>query len=119
MEDTRDEMPHFLHCPWCQAYIWDWFGEWYLEPEKSAIFSGKLAMDCPHPDCRRPVLWIGRDLQRAPAGAEAVKRPVAGAERWATDPSQGYSDLVSFLTNPGEQDRAVFSRSGYWPEIRV
>jgi len=48
-----------------------------------------------------------------------VQRPITGAEQWATSPSQGYADLVSFLTNPGEQDRAKYFRSGYWPEINV
>jgi hypothetical protein len=112
-------MPHFAECPWCNAYIWDWFAEWYLEPEKTEVGSGRLAMDCPHPDCRRPVLWIRPDLHRAPEGTEPVQRPIAGAEEWATNRSQGYPDLVSFLTNPGDQDRAKYFRSGYWPEINV
>lgn len=76
-------------------------------------------MDCPHPECRRPVLWVKGKLIRAPEGTRLVTRPVAGAEAWATDLSQGYPDLVSFLTHPGEQPRAAYFRSGYWPEINV
>jgi hypothetical protein len=112
-------MPHFTHCLWCNAYIWDWFVEWYLPPEKEGVEKGQLAMDCPHPDCRRPVLWIKLKLDRAPDGTMLVQRPIAGAEKWATSPSQGYPDLVTFLTSPGEQERAKYFRSGYWPQINV
>jgi hypothetical protein len=89
-------MPHFTHYPWCDAYIWDSFQEWHLSPEYEETKAGRWAMDCPHPGCR-----------------------ITGAGEWATDVSQGYSDLVSFLTNPDEQERAKYFRSGYWPEINV
>ena len=112
-------MPHFEHCPWCNTYIWDWFAEWYLQPQKAEVESGRVAMDCPNPDCRRPVLWVKLKLLRAPVDAVAAIRPIAGAEKWATSSSQGYLDLVSFLTNLGEQDRAKYFRSGYWPQINV
>jgi hypothetical protein len=112
-------MPHFEYCPWCSNYIWDWFQEWYLAPEYEETKHGRLAMDCPHPDCRRPVFLIRGKLVKAPEVTEPVKRPIAGAEKWATDASQCYPDLVAFLTNPGEQDRAKYFRSGYWPEMNV
>jgi hypothetical protein len=117
-------MPHFKNCPWCNSYIWDWFVEWYLPPVRGEVANGRVAMDCPNHDCGRPVLYIQKNkpdqqLVGASGGTIPVKRPIEGATKWATDPSQGYPDLISFLTNPGEQDRARFFRSGYWEGINV
>ena len=120
---TRVARPHFEACPWCGVEIVDWFMEWYLPPEKGKVEDGELAMDCPDRACRRPVLYNPKDLKnkliRALKGTVPVQRPIKGAMAWATDPSQGYSDLVSFLTNPGEQIRAKHFRSGYWKGVNV
>ena len=54
-------MPHFTPCPWCEVLIVDWFHEWYPKQQYDEIKLGKLAMDCPHHQCRRPVtLHIGK-----------------------------------------------------------
>lgn len=112
-------MPHGEFCPWCNLKIADWFIEWSLEPQKTEVGAGRLAMDCPNRECRRPVFWSKRSVIKAPDNTVPAIRPIAGAERWAINPSQGYLDLVSFLTDPKDQDRAQFFRSGYWPQINV
>ncbi len=76
-------------------------------------------MDCPDHECRRPVLRIKGQLYRAPEGMKPVMRLIEGAERWVALSGGIYPDLVSFLTNPGEHNRAKHFRSGYWPQINV
>jgi hypothetical protein len=113
-------MPHFTDCPWCNAYIWDWFLEWYLRPQQEEMGNGRLAMDCPNPECRRPVTIHKARVVRARDDLPVAKRSLIQAEKWATDPTFGnHPTLEDFLTNPGEQPRAGHFRSGYWPQINV
>jgi len=113
-------MPHFTHCPWCNTYIWDWFHEWYPETQFDEIKFGRLAMDCPNPGCRHPVTMNKGILIQAPSDLPVAQRSILRAEEWATDPRYGnYPTLVDFLTNLGEQPRAKYFRSGYWPQINV
>jgi hypothetical protein len=119
-EHPRIAMPHFTNCPWCNAYIWDWFHEWYPPLEHDEIKYGKLAMDCPDPACRRPVTLNKGRLVRAPGDLPMAQRSVIQAEKWATDPRFGnYATLEDFLVNAGEQSRAKYFRSGYWPHVNV
>jgi hypothetical protein len=113
-------MPHFTNCPWCNTYIWDWFHEWYPKQEHDAISAGEPAMDCPNPDCRRPVTINKGMLVQAPPGLKVVQRSIIQAADWATNPTYGnYQTLEDFLTNPGVQMRAKHFRSGYWPQVNV
>jgi len=118
-EHTRVAMPNSVNCPWCGIMIGDWFIEWYPKQQYEDIRDGKLPMDCPNSVCRKPVLMNKGKLKQAPKEMEAAVRPVSGALHWLQVTNAPYPDLVSFLTEPAEQNRTKFFRSGYWEGINV
>lgn len=120
IEYSRAVMPHYALCPWCIVTIADWFLEWHTPQQQNDIYKGQLAMDCPIHDCRRPVTMNKGRVVQAPPELKTVHRSIDLAEKWATDPMFGnYTTLADFLANPGEQPRAQYFRSGYWPQVNV
>lgn len=85
-------MPHGKKCPHCGKKAWDWFLEWYLQPERSAIFKGQAAMDCPW--CRGPVLYQNDDISPAPPDLPVHRRDLEQATRYAR--IKNYATLVDF-----------------------
>jgi hypothetical protein len=125
--------PRYQNCPWCKEEIVDWFTEWYPRDQYDEIEAGTLAMDCPSPDCRRPVFLNKAKLSPVPQGQDPTDqnvlkwvlatfhpaiRSVEKATDWATGPG-AYPSLEAFLTDPTQQPRAEYFCSGYWPQINV
>lgn len=110
-------MPHFTPSPRCKTLIVDWFCEWYSKPEFDQIKGGQLAMDCPNDECRQPVTLNKGRLVPA-QNLMIAQRSLSQAEAWAVQ-QQGYPTLEAFRIHPDEQPRAVYFRSGYWPQISV
>jgi hypothetical protein len=75
----------------------DWFREWYPYPEQPEIFRGRLAADCPNPDCLRGVK-LTRTAEKAPPDVPVLARSYAAATKWVLAEKRGlYADLESFL----------------------
>jgi hypothetical protein len=108
-------MPHAKKCPHCNKKVWDWYMEWYPLAQRTDIFNGKAAMDCPW--CRNPVIFDNRTetISPAPQGLAAYQRDETLA---ATSASlRGYPNLEAFLVNPTERATATPFRLRYWPNI--
>jgi hypothetical protein len=112
-------MPKFERCPWCGTEINDWFMEWYPQDEFDKIKNGDLPMDCPATACRRPVLMKKAKLYKANIDAKAAVRSIERAQAWLKVTHSPWPTLEDFLTDPSEQDRTKYFRSGYWPTINV
>jgi hypothetical protein len=117
LEHTWVVMPHFIPCPWCRTLIVDWFHELYPQPRYAQIKIGQMAMDCPHHQRRQPVTLNKGKLVPA-QNLVTAQRSLLQAEIWAVQ-QQGYPTLEAFLTQPDEQPRAKYFRSGCWPQINV
>jgi hypothetical protein len=107
-------MPHAKKCPHCKKKVWDWFMEWYLQPQKGEIFRGQAAMDCPW--CRGPVVYDYKtqELTPAPPSMSVYQRD----ERQATlTAMKSYPTLEDFLVSPLERKVATPFRLRYWPDI--
>jgi hypothetical protein len=77
----------------------DWFREWYPGEEQPKIFQGKLAANCPNPDCLKGVK-LTLTVDPAPADAPVLARSYAVATRWVLAEKRGlYADLESFLSS--------------------
>lgn len=106
-------MPHGEKCPHCGKKTWDWFLERILPPERSEIFKGLAAMDCPW--CRRPVIYRRGEIIPASSNLAVYRRDYGQATRYAL--LKHYPTLEDFLLSPFERKVAAPFRLGYWPHI--
>jgi endogenous inhibitor of DNA gyrase (YacG/DUF329 family) len=109
-------MPPSEPCPHCGTLIWDWHNEWHDRAQRTAIYYGIAAMDCPH--CRRAVLWIeSRDLTPSPAPGEAAvyQRSAAIAAEWVPVREPNCAHLAGYIAkhSAGQQ----YAR--YWQQNDV
>jgi|SRR3954452_22900330 len=111
-------MPHAKKCPHCGRKVWDWYMEWYPQPEKGEIFLGRAAMDCPW--CRNPVIFDYKTEALSKAPPDYPRNRVFQRQEGlalVTAMARAYKTLGDFLTSPTERWTATPFRFRYWPHI--
>jgi len=107
-------MPPNEPCPHCGRLIADWHNEWYDAAQRTAIYGGQAAMDCPL--CGRAVLWFqSRDITAPPLNASIAvfRRSAMLAAQWAPVREPSCGNLAGYIaTHPaGQQYRAYWQPS--------
>jgi len=122
-EYTRVAAPHDEVCPYiqCGKNVKDWFIEWYSKEDQIEIGHKNLAMDCPW--CRRAVFPHGLRVI-TPVGKVVKKaRDIQKAEEYAKiqidTNGVHYPDLISFLSDPVNDEKVAPYKRGYWSNINI
>jgi hypothetical protein len=80
--------------------VLDWHSEFYEREQRTAIYRGKAAMDCPL--CRQPVLWFeSRDITAPAENAEVgvVSRSALIAAQWVRIRETECINLAGYIAN--------------------